>query len=88
MLLGATIFTDQVNIGLLHLLDDVTAYDSGRYRNDGITEDHDEGCKYLAYRSDWSDITVTYSRQRDDGPINALWYGMKVRIMLVLCEVH
>ena len=47
-------------------------HNTGRYRNDSVTDQHDASRKKLSQSGDRSYISVSYGSHRDNGPINAV----------------
>ena len=54
--------------------------DSGRYGNDGVTDEHDDGREETAGRCNGSDVPIAYCGHRDNGPVDAVGNVIELRV--------
>lgn len=53
---------------------------SGRYGNDGVTDEHDDGREETAGRGNGSDVPIAYCGHRDNGPVDAVGNVIELRV--------
>lgn len=63
-------------------------HDASWHSDNGIAQHHDEGGKELARSGHWTDVTITYGGDGDNGPIDGSWDTIEALIIGRLDDVH